>query len=731
MATVSCTFGGRTSYNNGWTWKYFYTATNWGHLGFGKDRYGHNRCIVLKVTTPSLPSTYINKKLVIKIPMCRSSDAGSGTDTFYYRVTTTAPTFSEGGMTQITFPSSYICSGSVDIYNQSAGSGYTLRTITTGTANFAGGTTYYIWLWSNTPYVSGSNYYAGYYAHHSSYGGLISVAVDYTLQQKSTLTVANGTLGTAQTLKVTQQDTSTTHTITYSCGSASGTICTKSSSTSISWTPPLSLASQNTTGTSLSVKFTITTYNSAGTSVGSNSYTKTFAIPSSIAPTCTIAISDATGYKDIYGGYILGLSKLKVVVAPTLAYNSPIAKYKTTVMGLTYTSASFTTSELTSRSITISATVTDKRGRSSKEVGIGLSSVNILGYSRPTISSLKVKRCNGDGTENHQGDHVQITFSAKVTALENKNIANYTIEYKKSSDLVYTTLAHDFAGTYTLTDASVIFPADTGSSYDIKLTVSDNFYSTPTTTVASTAFTLMHWLASGFGMAIGKLSELTNVLDIGFQTRFMGGILQPVLEQDTDFNKVMTPNTYTLKSTNGAGYTNCPLESGTGLLKVESCGEVGQLKQTVTVCHKTTPLVYERFYYQDEWGDWLCTTDFDGTLLWSGGYYMTSGHTITLSENVSKQRTGIVLVFSEYVDDAVSNTAFHTRFIPKYVVANHISAGHCIQLTSYNATYFATKYLYIADLHITGHDQNNKTGTGNSGITYTNDRFVLRYVIGV
>ena len=65
-----------------------------------------------------------------------------------------------------------------------------------------------------------------------------------TIPRKSSLSVGNGTLGTAQTLTVTRQATSFTHTITAKCGSASTTICTKSTSTSISFTPPLTWASQ-------------------------------------------------------------------------------------------------------------------------------------------------------------------------------------------------------------------------------------------------------------------------------------------------------------------------------------------------------------------------------------------------------------------------------------------------------------------------------------------------------
>ena len=67
-----------------------------------------------------------------------------------------------------------------------------------------------------------------------------------TIPRKSTLAANNGTLNVAQILTVTRKSDSFTHTITYKCGSASGTIVTKSTDTSITWTPPLSLASQNT-----------------------------------------------------------------------------------------------------------------------------------------------------------------------------------------------------------------------------------------------------------------------------------------------------------------------------------------------------------------------------------------------------------------------------------------------------------------------------------------------------
>ena len=68
---------------------------------------------------------------------------------------------------------------------------------------------------------------------------------------------------------------------------------------------------------------------------------------------------------------------------------------------------------------------------------------------------------------------------------------------------------------------------------------------------------------------------------------------------------------------------------------------------------------------------------------------------------------------------------------PKINHLYHSGKGHSFVLCTSNFSYTATKYLYINDSQITGHANNVLTGTAGTGIKYTNNRFVLRYVIGV
>lgn len=110
--------------------------------------------------------------------------------------------------------------------------------------------------------------------------------------------------------------------------------------------------------------------------------------------------------------------------------------------------------------------------------------------------------------------------------------------------------------------------------------------------------------------------------------------------------------------------------------------------------------------------------------------YMTATHRIELAEAISKQPSGIVLVFSRYGDGAVSDHNFNSFFVPKTFVAAKPGVGSAFRMNTVNFSVVATKYLYINDTTITGNDSNDDEGTG-SGVTYNNKAYVLRYVIGV
>lgn len=351
-----------------------------------------------------------------------------------------------------------------------------------------------------------------------------------TIPRKSELTVENGTLGTAQTLTITEKASSFKHKLKYTCGSASGWILgdsdSFSTSNSVSWTPPLSLAQQNTTGTSVSVTFTLYTYTDDGTSVGSNSYTKTFSIPSSVKPSVSVAVSDPIGYKDTYGGYIQGLSKLKIVATASGSQGSTIKSYKTEADGNTYTAATVETGVISGTgTLTIKVTVTDSRGRTAT----ASTTVSVLAYEPPKISALAVYRCDADGKASSSGAYLAVKFSSVITSLNSKNTAVCTLQYKKSSATSYTTKTlSDFAGQYSVSDGVYVFPAETSSSYDIILTVKDAFKSVNKPATGSSVkkvWSLLKKAGEIVGIAFGKIAELEGVFDVDFVIRARKGII--------------------------------------------------------------------------------------------------------------------------------------------------------------------------------------------------------------
>ena len=119
-------------------------------------------------------------------------------------------------------------------------------------------------------------------------------------------------------------------------------------------------------------------------------------------------------------------------------------------------------------------------------------------------------------------------------------------------------------------------------------------------------------------------------------------------------------------------------------------------------------------------------------VLWSGGYYMSETQTATLSEAISAQANGVVLIWSEYTDGAAVNANFNMQFIPKYFVSAFAAKGVGTIVTSATMNIIGGKYVYISDTSITGYSTNNTGATeANSGITRTSKNFVLRAVIGV
>ena len=278
------------------------------------------------------------------------------------------------------------------------------------------------------------------------------------------------------------------------------------------------------------VTFKLTTKtSSSGSTVGTSTKTATGTIPSSVKPTISgITLAEAvSGLASKFGAYIQNKSKITGTVNASAGSGSSISAYKTTINGSSYTSKTFTTGVLkTSGTNTISTTVTDKRGRTATYS----TTFSVLAYSKPTISTFKVERCNADGTLNDEGINFKVTVKSSITALNNKNDSKYVLQYKLSSSDTWTTLGNSLSG-YSINTNWVVtnIALNIDNVYDFRLTISDYFESVPKSYNVAESFTLINYGADGHSMAIGGVAGDPDVLDIKMKktyfsdNNYMGG----------------------------------------------------------------------------------------------------------------------------------------------------------------------------------------------------------------
>ena len=536
-------------------------------------------------------------------------------------------------------------------------------------------------------------------------------------------------LGTSITISMPRATSSFTHTLRYAFGKTSGTIGS-GLGTSKTWTPPLSLASQIPNTTSGKLTIYCDTYNGS-TKIGTKSLTITVRVPSSVIPTISsVAVTDtnSTQYEKM-GGVVKGKSKLSVKITASGSYGSTISSYSTTGGGKTYAGASFTVSNITSAgTLTFTVTVKDSRGRSAKTT----KSITVVDYENPVITKFTVIRADSDGTPNDEGSSLLISYGFNIAPVNNKNDKSFTISMKSADSDSFITLltGSEYSADTTLIPEGIVNPDMT---YTIRLKISDYFKSITHDIEAPTAFTLVDYHSSGKGLSFGKVAEEEGIVDFGLKAKFNNGENPEgaiTILSGTDVDTLLDPGYYVFSSAVSTTLLNLPFTTASsGSIEVIREGDYNQVRQVITRCSAERE-IYERLYYSNSWKDYEIVFRGGNKILWSGGMYMTGGHVIAFSEPASKQVNGIVLVFSEYYDGEAKNQTFVSHFVHKQVIKAHSGSGHSFFMSTSNFAYCATKYLYIRDDGITGHNNNNLELTG-SGLTLNNNRFVLRYVIGV
>jgi len=322
-----------------------------------------------------------------------------------------------------------------------------------------------------------------------------------TIPRASSISCGTLTMGSSGTISVSRASTSFTHTIKYTFGTKSGTICNKSSATSVSWKPPLDLAHMIPNSTSGTGTLTCETY-SGNTKIGSKSISFTCNVPSSVVPSCSATV---TNTNNTFGCYAQILSGVKVKPSASGSYSSTIKSIKISVTDMSDKSASngveYTFDAFTKTGTkTIKVTATDSRGRTKS----WSTTVSVVAYSLPT-AKVSASRGNGSTTgsfvASDTGDHAKITAIGSVSNISG-NYLTPTLQYRIAGSSAWTNLSVSASG-LSLNSVLVIAASDV-NAYDIRLVVKDKSGRSATATMTlSNGFATMDYKAGGDGVAFG------------------------------------------------------------------------------------------------------------------------------------------------------------------------------------------------------------------------------------
>nr|DAZ36606.1 MAG TPA: protein of unknown function DUF859 [Caudoviricetes sp.] len=379
-----------------------------------------------------------------------------------------------------------------------------------------------------------------------------------TIPRASTGNVAATELGKVATITIDRKNSNFKHTLRYNWDGLTGTIATNVD-TSCDWVLPLDFANTVPNADYHWGTVYIDTY-SDSTKIGTKEAVFNANIPASMKPTLSsITLTDTnTAVKNLLNTantFVQVMSNVQVTFnGASGTYGSTISSYRAEILGKnqnTNSNNGLLGMMNFNGSVTIRATVTDSRGRTSDPVDVN---ATVLEYFTPQLT-FSASRSGSSSTT------VTVTRNAKIAPLtvggNQKNTMKLTFKYKEHSATSFTTDTGSAGGTWTtisnLTNSSANLGATFSvlKSYDIIGTVEDSFTSYEfLVTIGTESFPLALKVDR---MGLGKLPEQSGIIDSAWQYYYDN---KPIQHH---------------KLTNNDG-TAIPLDEGTDLDNVTKCG---------------------------------------------------------------------------------------------------------------------------------------------------------------
>ena len=285
---------------------------------------------------------------------------------------------------------------------------------------------------------------------------------------------------------------------------------TSAGQSSVSYTIPLNWLANIPNAMSGTATVSVTTYASGGQELGTDTFTFTITAPSSAVPTISLATTRVNNtVPSSWGVYVQGKSGVKITATASGYQGSTIASY--TISGGatgTQTSNVFNISTLnTSGTVSFTVKVTDSRGRTA----MATVSITVVAYSAPSFTATEAFRCASGGAASETGTYISAKASGTFSSVSNKNSMTLKVQYGLTTSSAYSTAVTLTNGTASVIGGGSI---DANYSFNVKFTLTDQFNTIEKILTVGTAAYTVFFRQGGNGVALGKVSERANAVEI-------------------------------------------------------------------------------------------------------------------------------------------------------------------------------------------------------------------------
>ena len=335
-----------------------------------------------------------------------------------------------------------------------------------------------------------------------------------TIARASSITVSGSQLGSGVSVTIDRKSESFTHKIEYKFVESAWTTASSNATTSTSFTPPVSLATQIPSAEVGALTVRVTTFNGS-TQIG-NPVTKSInlKVPTNIVPSLSGLTQSRidNGVPSSWGVYVKGKSQVKITASGASGiHGSTIVAYSISGPGLSVNASSGTSEVLSSTgTLTYTCTVTDSRGRTaSKSV-----SINVVDYTYPNIS-ISAERCTSDGTKSTNGTYLRVVITFGCASVSGKNSI-----VSKSCSCNGVSNSSFASGTAFVLAAN----CSIGNHYTVSASIKDALGNTAIASAEiTTSFRILNVNKKKTGLAIGKFSE-KDAFEVNMDSYFLKNI---------------------------------------------------------------------------------------------------------------------------------------------------------------------------------------------------------------